>query len=77
MANITKEGEDSREKTIKEPKTHNSTEITAYLKKNFGELVNYDKKEKTIYLCDNSLLGTKEFVELLKKWKVFVQPSLF
>lgn len=79
MANITKESEeiDTREKSIKEPKTLGSTEIVKYLKLHWGELCNYDKKEKTIYLCDNSILADPAFISLLKRWKVYVQPSLF
>lgn len=75
--NITNDFEDTRQTTIKEPKTHDSTKIVAFLKENWGELCNYDKVSKTIYLCDNSILGEPKFIELLKKWKVFIQPSLF
>ncbi len=73
--NITDE-QDTREKSIKEPKVHDSTKIAKYCKENWGELVNWDKKEKTLYLCDNSILGTPEFIELLKRYKLFIQPSL-
>lgn len=79
MANITKEGEeiDTRQKSIKEPKSHDSTKIVKYLKDNFGELCNYDKSSKIVYICDNSILGDKKFIEFLTKYKVFIQPSLF
>lgn len=79
MANITKESEefDTKEKTIREPKTHDSTKIVKYLKENFGEMCNYDKATKTVYLCDNNILADEKFTEFLKKWKVFIQPSLF
>jgi hypothetical protein len=77
--NLTKESEelDTREKTIKEPKTHDSTKIVKYLKENFGELCNYDKTTKTIYLCDNNVLAEPKFIEFLKKYRVYIQPSLF
>lgn len=78
--NLTKESkelEDTREKSLKEVKVHDSTKIVKYLKENFGELCNYDKKEKIVYICDNSILGTPAFIEFLKKYKVFIQPSLF
>ena len=75
--NITHDQEDTREKTIKEPKKYDSTLIAAYIKKHWGELANYDKLEKTVYLCDNSILGQPAFIELLKKYKMFIQPSLF
>lgn len=69
--------EDTREKSFKTPTTHDTTKIAKFLKENWGELVNYDKKEKTVYLCDNSIMGDPKFVELLKTWKLFIQPSLF
>lgn len=75
--NISHDFDETKEKTIREPKQHDSKKITAYLKQHFGEFATYDKKEKTVYLCDNSLLSESAFIEFLKKWKVFVQPSLF
>lgn len=77
--NITNDFEeiDTREKTIKDPTTHDSTKIAKFLKENWGELCNYDKKYKTVYLCDNSILGQPKFIEFLTKYKVFIQPSLF
>jgi hypothetical protein len=80
MANITKESEeieDTKQRTIKEPKKHDSTKIVAYLKQHWGEYANYEKETKTVFLCDNSILGQPAFVELMKKYKFFIQPSLF
>lgn len=75
--NITEEGKDTKQTTIKKPEQRDSTKIVKYLKEHFGELCNYDYESKTIYLCDNDVLGTPAFIELLKKYKVFIQPSLF
>lgn len=69
--------EDGKQKSIKEPKNNDYKKISDYLKEHFGELCSYDKKEKIVYLCDNNILGTPEFIELLKKYKFYVQPSLF
>ena len=74
--NITQE-QDTKEKSIKTPKMHDSTKIAQYCKQHWGELVNWNKKEQTLYLCDNSIMGTPEFTELLKKWRIYIQPSLF
>lgn len=75
--NITHDMDDTKQTTIKEPKSHDSTKIVKFLKEHFGELCNYDKQSKTVYLCDNSVLADAKFIEFLTKWKVFVQPSLF
>lgn len=70
-------GENTKQRTIKEPKKHDSTKIVAYLKQHWGEYANYEKETKTVFLCDNSILGQPAFVELMKKYKFFIQPSLF
>lgn len=79
LFNITSEqdGEDTKQRTIKSPKVHDNAKIVAYLKEHWGEFCNYDKKEQTVYLCDNSILGQPAFVEFLKKYRVWIQPSLF
>lgn len=73
MSNITNEGIASPKiPTIRDKKTINDV-----LKDNFGHEASYNHEEKTIYLCNNDILNHKEFVSLLTKYKVFINPSLF
>lgn len=74
--NITHDMDDTKQTTIKEPKSHDSTKIVKYLKEHFGEEAVFDKSSKTIYLCNNDILKSEKFLELMLKYKFFIQPSL-
>lgn len=75
--NITNEFDDITYVTTDKLKLIDKREIEAILKENFGENCTYNRKENTIYVCDNQLIDHPAFIQILSKFKVYIQPSLF
>ncbi len=73
--NYMKEAEEMS--NIVDKKKPKAPEIKEYLRKHFKEECNYNATENTIYLCNNDIIAEEAFIDMLKKWKVFVQPSMF
>lgn len=55
-------------------KSKNYKKLKEILEKNWGKNVSF--KDKTIWLTDNKVLSEPEFIQILRKFKVFVQPNL-
>lgn len=60
-----------------EEKIVDKLDVKEFIEKNFEGVCNYDFKTNTVYILDNSIMTTPKFIEMLNKWKVYLQPSLF
>ena len=58
-------------------KVFDKEEVNAFVKKHFNGVCTYDSVANVVYICDNKIMTDPKFIELLSKWKVFIQPSLF
>lgn len=60
-----------------ESKIFNRKEVDEFIKKHLNGLCTYDSVANVVYICDNIVMTNPKFIELLSKWKVFIQPALF
>ena len=61
-----------------EDKVFNRYDVEKYVSKNFKQnACNYDSVTNTLYIYDNSIMTTPEFIKMLNTWKVYIQPSIF
>lgn len=75
--NITHEFDGIKYKPKNTISAESAKDIEKILYKHFKEDCTYNRKENTIYVCDNQHLNHTAFIEILSKYRVFIMPSLF
>ena len=60
-----------------ENKVFDKKEVKSFVEENFKGVCNYDSVANVVYICDNKVMTDPKFIEMLNKWKVYIQPALF
>lgn len=61
-----------------EDKVFNRYDVERFVEKNFKNgACKYDISTNTLYIYDNGIMNTPEFIKMLNTWKIYIQPSIF
>jgi hypothetical protein len=58
-------------------KKYDKQELKEFINEHFNGICSYDSVANIVYICDNNIMTSPKFIEMLGKWKFYIQPALF